>query len=113
LGSAGRAVSLRVITLSFALQPRKKHGKTTGRVVEKRPDIPVAIVQYTFTHKQYTKHNETQNGPYITIRMNITIRILSRPKKSLHLLKPNVYFLVLRSSPLNPNQPVPYTNLYT
>jgi hypothetical protein len=31
------------------------------RVVEKCPDIPVAVAQYTFTHKQYTEqHNETE-----------------------------------------------------
>jgi hypothetical protein len=32
--SAGRAPSLRVFTLAFALQLRKKHEKTTGRVRE-------------------------------------------------------------------------------
>jgi hypothetical protein len=47
--------------LEFALQLRKKQGKTSVRVVEKCPDIPVAVVQYTFTHKQYTEqHNETE-----------------------------------------------------
>jgi hypothetical protein len=31
------------------------------RVVEKCPDIPVAVAQHTFTHKQYTEqHNETE-----------------------------------------------------
>jgi hypothetical protein len=45
----------------IALQPRKKHGKTSVRVVVKCPDIPVAAVQYTFTHKQYTEqHSETE-----------------------------------------------------
>jgi hypothetical protein len=42
------------------------------RVVEKCPDISVAVVQYTFTHKQYTEqHNETEytNGTFITIRI--------------------------------------------
>jgi hypothetical protein len=40
---------------------RKKHRKPSVRVVEKYPDIPVAVVQYTFTHKQYTEqHNETE-----------------------------------------------------
>jgi hypothetical protein len=38
---------------------RKKHGKTSVRVVEKCPDIPVALVQYTFTH--YNTHNDTEN----------------------------------------------------
>jgi hypothetical protein len=31
-------------TLAFALQLRKKHGKTSVRVVEECPDIPVAVV---------------------------------------------------------------------
>jgi hypothetical protein len=48
MGSAGRAPSLRVILL----QLRKKLGNTSVRVVEKCPDIPMAVVQYTFTHKQ-------------------------------------------------------------
>jgi hypothetical protein len=48
-------------TLAFALQLRKKYGKTSVRVAEKCLDIPVAVVQYTFTHKQYTEqHNETE-----------------------------------------------------
>jgi hypothetical protein len=66
LGSAGRAPSLRVIrTMAFALQLRKKHGKTSVRVVQKCPDIPVAVVQYTFTHKQYTEqHNEPEYTEY-------------------------------------------------
>jgi hypothetical protein len=43
-------------TLAFALQLRKNHEKTSVRVVEKCPDIPVPAVQYTFTHKRYTEH---------------------------------------------------------
>jgi hypothetical protein len=46
--------------LAFALQLRKNHGKPSARVVEKCLDIPVAVVQYTFTHKQNTEHNETE-----------------------------------------------------
>jgi hypothetical protein len=38
--------------LAFALHLRKKHGKALIWVFEKCPDIPVAAVQYTFTHKQ-------------------------------------------------------------
>jgi hypothetical protein len=61
LGSAGRARVFASYTLAFALQLRKKHGKPSVRVVEKCPDIPVAVVQHTFTHKQYTEqHNETE-----------------------------------------------------
>jgi hypothetical protein len=44
--------------MAFALQLKKKHGKTSVMVVEKCPDIPVAAVQYTFTHRQYTEYRE-------------------------------------------------------
>jgi hypothetical protein len=48
-------------TMAFALQLRKKYGKTSVRVVKKCPDIPVAVVRYTFTHKQHTEQrNETE-----------------------------------------------------
>jgi hypothetical protein len=48
-------------TLIFFLQLRKKHGKTSVRVVRKCPDILVAAVQYTFTQKQHTEqHNDTE-----------------------------------------------------
>jgi hypothetical protein len=40
-------------TLEFALQLRKNMEKP--QVSRKVPDIPVAVVQYTFTHKQYTE----------------------------------------------------------
>jgi hypothetical protein len=47
--------------LAFALQTTKKHGKPSVSVIEKCPDIPAAVVQYTFTHKQHTEHhNETE-----------------------------------------------------
>jgi hypothetical protein len=50
-----------IYTLAFSLQLREKLGKPSVSVVEKCPDIPVAAVQYTFTHKQYTEqHNETE-----------------------------------------------------
>jgi hypothetical protein len=48
-------------TLAVALQLRKKHGKPSVRVVRKCPNILVAAVQDTFTHKQYTgQHSETE-----------------------------------------------------
>jgi hypothetical protein len=59
-------------TVEFALHLRKSHGKTSLRVVEKCPDIPVAVVQYTFIHKQYTELNI------------ITIKILKLTKEKLH-----------------------------
>jgi hypothetical protein len=47
--------------MEFSLQLRKKHGKTSIRVVVKCPDIPVEAVQYTFIHKQYTEqHNDKE-----------------------------------------------------
>jgi hypothetical protein len=45
----------------LCLTSEEKARKTSVRVVEKCPDIPVAVVQYTFTHKQNTEqHNETE-----------------------------------------------------
>jgi hypothetical protein len=46
----------------FALHLRKKHGKTSVRVVVKFPDIPVAVVQYTFTLTHNTQKNTRQNA---------------------------------------------------
>jgi hypothetical protein len=61
LGSGGPCPVFASYTLAFVLQLRKKHGETSVRVVEKCPDIPVAVVRYTFTHKQYTEQlNETE-----------------------------------------------------
>jgi hypothetical protein len=61
IGKCGPCPVSASYTLAFALQLRKKHGKTSVRVVGKCPDIPVAVVQYTFTHKQYAEqHNETE-----------------------------------------------------
>jgi hypothetical protein len=56
-GKCGPCPVFASYTLAFALQLRKKHGKTSVREVEKCPDIPVAFVQYTFTH---TVHRTTQ-----------------------------------------------------
>jgi hypothetical protein len=57
----GRCTIFASYNRAFVLKLRKKHGKTSVRVVEKCPDIPVAVVQYTFTHKQYTEqHIETE-----------------------------------------------------
>jgi hypothetical protein len=45
----------------ICLTTEEKARKTSVRVAEKCPDIPVAVVQYTFTHKQYTEqHSETE-----------------------------------------------------
>jgi hypothetical protein len=58
IGKCGPCPVFASYTLAFALQLRKKHGKTSVNVVEKSPDIPVAILQYTFAHKQYTEYSE-------------------------------------------------------
>jgi hypothetical protein len=45
-------------------------------VVEKCPDIPVAVVQYTFTHKLYTKqHNETEYTERYIHNNNVVLRL--------------------------------------
>jgi hypothetical protein len=38
-------------TLELALHLREKHGKSSVKLVEKCPDIPVAVVKYTEEHK--------------------------------------------------------------
>jgi hypothetical protein len=44
----------------ICLTTEEKHRKTSVRVVEKCPNILVALAQYTFTHKQYKEqHSET------------------------------------------------------
>jgi hypothetical protein len=59
-------------TLEFALQLRKKHGKTSVRVVEK---CPIYRWQQYSTHlhtnstQSNTMRQNTQNGTYITIRI--------------------------------------------
>jgi hypothetical protein len=52
--SAGRAPSLRVFTLAFALQLRKKHGKTTVRVKQTsvrliKTSVRVILIAYVMT----------------------------------------------------------------
>jgi hypothetical protein len=65
IGKCGPSLIFASDTLAFALQLRKKHGKPSVRVVEKCPDIPVAVVQYTFTHKQYKEqHNDTERDKH-------------------------------------------------
>jgi hypothetical protein len=43
-GKCGPCPVFASYSLAFAWQLRKKHGKTSVRVVEKCPDIPVAVV---------------------------------------------------------------------
>jgi hypothetical protein len=66
----------------ICLTAEEKRGKTSVRVVEKYPDIPVAAVQYTFAHKQYTEqHNDTDGiirnnkNTYANKEYNTTIKI--------------------------------------
>jgi hypothetical protein len=79
-------------TPAFALQLRKKHKKASVRVVKKWPFIPVVVIQYTFTHKQYTEqHNETeyteQNMHNNKNTKAITIRIFKHNNKNTWLGK--------------------------
>jgi hypothetical protein len=41
----------------ICLTTKEKARKSSVRVVEKCPDIPVAVVQHTFIHKQYTEQH--------------------------------------------------------
>jgi hypothetical protein len=62
--------------LAFALQLRKNHRKTSVRAVEKYPEIPMAVVQYTFTHKQYTEqHNDSEYTEKVRINRIRKIQI--------------------------------------
>jgi hypothetical protein len=46
----------------ICLTTEEKARKTSVRVLEKCPDIPVATVQYTFSNKQHTEqHNQTEH----------------------------------------------------
>jgi predicted solute-binding protein len=64
----------------ICLTTEEKARKTSVRVVEKCPDIPVAVVQYAFTHKQ--NNTVTRNGTYIAIRiLKLTKNTEQRSKK--------------------------------
>jgi hypothetical protein len=52
IGKSGPCPGFASYTLAFALKLRKKHGKTSVTVVENCPDIPMAVVQYTFADKK-------------------------------------------------------------
>jgi ferric-dicitrate binding protein FerR (iron transport regulator) len=69
--SAGRAPSLRVFTLTFALQVRKKHGITTVRVRETSVRlIKTSVrVQYTYYQDTHTLQNR-QRVTYIRCRID-------------------------------------------
>jgi hypothetical protein len=53
IGKCGPCPVFASYSLAFSLQ-MKKHGKPSVRVVEKCPDIPVAVVPYTKAIVQYT-----------------------------------------------------------
>jgi hypothetical protein len=62
--SAGRESSLRLFTLAFALQLRKKHGKTTVRVREAsvrliKTSVRVQYTYYQDTHTLQNPHTHT------------------------------------------------------
>jgi hypothetical protein len=66
--SAGRAPSLRVFTLAFALQLRKKHRKTAVRVRQTSVRLikTSGRVQYTRTYYQALTHYKTATNTHIT-----------------------------------------------
>jgi hypothetical protein len=70
IGKCGPCPVFASYTLAFALQLRKKHGKTSAGVKKKCPVIPVAVVQYTFTHRQYTEQQNEREYTERNIRNN-------------------------------------------
>jgi hypothetical protein len=74
IGKCGPCPVFASYTPAFALQLRKKYGKTSVRVDEKCPDIPVAVVQYTFTHRQYTEKQCVLCVPLSHVPLEIKLR---------------------------------------
>jgi hypothetical protein len=64
LGSAGRAPSLTSYTLAFALQLRKKHGKTSVRVASHTSQT--STVQY-MNNEQYKTQKQNSNIKYYNV----------------------------------------------
>jgi hypothetical protein len=60
-GKCGPCLVFASYTLALALQLRKKHGKTSVRVVAKCPDIPVAVSS-TYLHTNSTQNNTKLNS---------------------------------------------------
>jgi hypothetical protein len=76
--SAGRAPSLRVFTLAFALQLRKNHGKTTVRVRETsvrliKTSVRVQYTYYKDTHTLQNRHTHPHAHPHIPKQYKTTI----------------------------------------
>jgi hypothetical protein len=63
--SAGRAPSLRVFTLAFALQLRRKHGKTTVRVRESSVRL-IKSSEYSIHITKTPTHYKTDTNTHIT-----------------------------------------------
>jgi hypothetical protein len=62
IGKCGPCPDFASYTLAFALQLRKKHGEPSVRVVEKWPDIPVAVtkpINLISSKKADVYHSET------------------------------------------------------
>jgi hypothetical protein len=62
LGSAGRTPSLTSYTLAFALQLRKKHGKTSVRVASRTSQADT--VQYTNSERYKTQKKNSSTKYY-------------------------------------------------
>jgi hypothetical protein len=74
---AGRAPSLRVFTLTFALQLRKKHVKTTVRVREtsvrlKKTSVGVQYTYYQDTHTLQNRHTHYSTHTFTHAHTHIT-----------------------------------------
>jgi hypothetical protein len=94
--SAGRAPSLRVFTLAFALQLRKKYGKTTVRVRETSVRlIKTSVrVQYTYYQETHTLQNR-QNILYgiVTKLCQYELHVLIVRYSMRYSVKPTVFIM--------------------
>jgi hypothetical protein len=84
--SAGRAPSLRVFTLAFALQLREKHGKTTVRVRETsvrllKTSVRVQYTYYQDSHALQIRHKHTHYKTH-TYAHTLTPTITKQYKKT-------------------------------
>jgi hypothetical protein len=80
LGSAGCAPSLTNYTLAFALQLRKKHGKTSVRAAARTSQTDT--VQYT-NNEQYKTQKKNSNTEYYNVTEQYRTQNTQQRKQSI------------------------------
>jgi hypothetical protein len=92
--SAGRAPYLRVFTLAFALQLRKKHGKTTVRVRETsvrliKTSVRIQYKYYQDTHTLQNRHKHTHYKTHTYTHTHTHTHITKQHKTTTVQIKTN------------------------